>query len=134
MHVADCGSVQLQKRKSLRYIHFLDIEYFGSSQSGPDLQTLLLEQAPPSLELLGFGSKLRWVTASSAGEELEPWSTSEVWFRDVAKFGKRNEDWEWLLRHHDDALYGMFAIFAHFRHGVDSGLDEKRKGRGLADF
>ncbi len=104
-------TAQFRTQSSLRYLHLLDTSYEGQIYGGSTLETLLLEQPPPSLELLGIGSRMRWVRPPPAEYEShqdhqEVWPASAVWFRSASDFGRGNEDWEWLLRHHDDALYG----------------------------
>ncbi|KAI0753834.1 hypothetical protein C8Q74DRAFT_1373760 [Fomes fomentarius] len=105
-------------QSSLRYLHLLHTDYQSRYNSGPMLETLLLEQPPPSLELLGIGSRMRWVRPpraeySSHYDHQELWPASAVWFRSASDFGTGNEDWEWLLRHHDDALYDRAQTSCH---------------------
>ncbi|KAH9900680.1 hypothetical protein C8Q73DRAFT_636490 [Cubamyces lactineus] len=82
-----------KKRRKLRYLHILD------TGSIFDLQQQLLEDHPPSLELVGYGPYLRWLERDSETglpAYSPPWKWGKVMFRDVHEFGC--EDWEWLLR------------------------------------
>ena len=84
----------------MQYLHILDpddFEYF---------QDRLLEDQLESLELVGSGSYLRWLTRDPDAEAQgrlkykysRYWSISKVMFRTTRDFG--NADWEWLLRYH----------------------------------
>ena len=95
-------SEQIRKRTSLRYLHIRphddDGEYFRQR---------LLEDHPESLELVGHGPYIRWLTRdpeAAARGMLQYgysrcWSISKVMFRTAHDFG--NVDWEWLLRYHE---------------------------------
>ncbi|KAI0692126.1 hypothetical protein C8T65DRAFT_670052 [Cerioporus squamosus] len=112
----------LQKRAALRYFHVLP-----ETSRDADVSAELLEHRPPSLELVGLGSKLRWVVRSetesesgckSAGDRDDadvcaysaPWSLAKVWFRTVEDFGDR--DWEWLLRGHNASMFDTAHVIA----------------------
>ena len=65
----------------------------------------VLADPPDALELVGDGPEMRWVRGPW---DREQWPMSKVWFMRAGEFG--NEDWEWLLRHHDDALHGACSF------------------------
>ncbi|KAJ8502097.1 hypothetical protein ONZ51_g147 [Trametes cubensis] len=82
-----------KRRSKLRYLHILDAEAIF------DLKQQLLEDHPPSLELVGYGPYLRWLEQdpeTGFPAYSPPWRRSQVMFRGVHEFGC--EDWEWLLR------------------------------------
>ena len=71
-----------------------------------DFKQQLLEDPPPSLELVGYGPHLRWLMRNPDAEKpgelprcYSPhWPFSKVTFRTVDDFSGE-EDWEWLLRY-----------------------------------
>ncbi|KAI0742233.1 hypothetical protein C8Q80DRAFT_1272944 [Daedaleopsis nitida] len=110
----------IRKRAGLRYIHFIEPGY---ATGGDDHLQELCDDLPPgsSLELVGDGSRMRWVLAAASSRAdsegvarssthvlSEPWPLSTVLFRRPGDFSlaKVNDDWEWLLRHHDAAMFG----------------------------
>ncbi|CDO76664.1 hypothetical protein BN946_scf184752.g2 [Trametes cinnabarina] len=99
----------LSKRTGLRYLHILDCMYHM------DLKEQLLEDHPPSLELIGYGPQLYRIERDpQTGLQVytASWDYAKVAFRTVHDFGC--EDWEWLLRAHgwggpDDLAPGIYT-------------------------
>ncbi|KAH9926646.1 uncharacterized protein BXZ73DRAFT_102902 [Epithele typhae] len=90
------------RRKSLRYLHII----LGENEpETPDLtyvEQQLLDDPPPSLELFGYGKRLRWRVREERpdAEPLwhwsPPWSECKVAFLTEADYG--DADWYWITK------------------------------------
>ncbi|RPD53277.1 hypothetical protein L227DRAFT_402802 [Lentinus tigrinus ALCF2SS1-6] len=87
----------LRKRTKLRYVHLTFPDALRE-----EMKAALQSDPPPSVELLGYGMNMHWVTRDPARRKavrLSPyWPYRTVFLRSVDDFG--DEDWEWLSRHH----------------------------------
>ncbi|PIL26351.1 hypothetical protein GSI_12107 [Ganoderma sinense ZZ0214-1] len=97
---------------ALQYLHIVT-----SAPQTDSLGAALFDQPLPALELLGYNSRLRWVTrgptpsGTTAHSYSECWPRAKAYFRTVEDF-HGYEDWEWLARHHgqDDDDYKLWGM------------------------